>query len=72
MTISWRDRLLLPNGVLFCILGVALLAGCSVVGAVREGKAVTRFDGVTFEIGDTVLVLVSPDQEAAVREILLG
>lgn len=25
MTISWRDRLLLLNGVLFCILGVALL-----------------------------------------------
>jgi hypothetical protein len=25
MTISWRDRLLLLNAVLFCILGVALL-----------------------------------------------
>lgn len=51
---------------------VALPAGCSMVGVVRGGKVVTRFDDLTLQSGDTVLALVAPEQEATVRDILLG
>ena len=51
---------------------VALPAGCSMVGVVRDGKVVTRFDDLVLQGGDTVLALVAPEQEAGVRNILLG
>jgi Trk K+ transport system NAD-binding subunit len=51
---------------------VALPAGCSMVGVVRDGKVVTSFDALTLHSDDTVLALVAPEQEAAVRDILLG
>jgi trk system potassium uptake protein TrkA len=45
---------------------------CSMVGILRRGEAVTRFDSVVLESGDTVVALVSINQEAAVRKIFLG
>jgi len=51
---------------------IKLPPNCSVVSILREGKAVTCFDGVVLESGDTVVALVPTNQEAVVREILLG
>ena len=51
---------------------IKLPPNCSLVSILREGKAVTCFDGVGLESGDTVVALVPTNQEAVVREILLG
>jgi trk system potassium uptake protein TrkA len=51
---------------------VKLPPNCSMVSILREGKAVTCFDGMILESGDTVVALVPTNQEAVVREILLG
>jgi trk system potassium uptake protein TrkA len=52
--------------------GIKLPPRCSVVGVLRAGEAVTCFDSTVLKSGDTVVALVPLDQEAAVREILLG
>ena len=49
MNLSWRDRLLILNGVLFCLLGVALLVRyvmnrISLIGAIL-GMAVLGHGG---------------------------
>jgi trk system potassium uptake protein TrkA len=51
---------------------IKLPPNCSMVSILRDGKAVTCFDGVVLERGDTVVALVLTNQEAVVREILLG
>ena len=51
---------------------IKLPPNCSMVSILREGKAVTCFDGVVLERGDTVVALVPTNQEVVVREILLG
>jgi trk system potassium uptake protein TrkA len=51
---------------------IKLPPNCSMVSILREGKAVTCFDGVVVESGDTVVALVPTNQEVVVREILLG
>jgi len=51
---------------------IKLPPNCSMVSILREGKAITCFDAVGLESGDTVVALVPTNQEAVVREILLG
>jgi trk system potassium uptake protein TrkA len=51
---------------------IALPARCSMIGVVRGGRTVTCFDSVAIENGDVIVVLVSQEQEPAVRKILLG
>jgi len=51
---------------------VKLPQNCSLVGVLRGGEALTCFDGVVLDAGDTVLALVPSDQERAVREIFVG
>jgi len=51
---------------------IKLPPNCSMVSILREGKAVTCFDGVVLKNGDTVVALVATNQEVVAREILLG
>jgi trk system potassium uptake protein TrkA len=51
---------------------VKLPPDCSMVSILRGGQAVTRFDSVVLQGGDTVVALVPINQEAAVRKIFLG
>jgi trk system potassium uptake protein TrkA len=51
---------------------VKLPPNCSLVSILRGGMALTRFDSVVLESGDTVVALVPINQEAAVRKIFLG
>ena len=51
---------------------IKLPPNCSMVSILREGKAITCFDGIVLESRDTVVALVPTNQEAVVREILLG
>jgi trk system potassium uptake protein TrkA len=51
---------------------IKLPPNCSMVSILREGKAVTCFDGVVLKSGDTVVALVATNQEVVAREILLG
>jgi trk system potassium uptake protein TrkA len=51
---------------------VKLPPNCSMVSVLRGGQAVTRFDAVVLQSGDTVVALVPINQEAAVRKIFLG
>ncbi len=51
---------------------VKLPPSCSMVSILRGGEAVTRFDSMVLESGDTVVALVPINQEAAVRKIFLG
>jgi Trk K+ transport system NAD-binding subunit len=51
---------------------VALPPNCSLIAILRGGEAITCFDTTVMASGDTVVALAPHNQEAAVREILLG
>lgn len=51
---------------------IPLPAHSNVVAVLRGGEAVMRLDSMVLESGDTILALISPDQESVLREMLLG
>jgi len=51
---------------------VKLPPKCSMIGVLRGGEALTRFDSLVLQKGDTVLALVQQAKEPEVRQILLG
>ncbi len=51
---------------------ITLPSQCHIIAVLRGGQALTGVNTVSLESGDTILTLVPQEEEAAVRQILLG